>query len=344
MNMSSKILNAALIAIFALLPQGEALAQQPEAYCALRDPDRELRLLVPDYIARTSWVRTIAKSHRKEIEEKVPFDIHFDELGKHTVYKVTSEKGTRLIHVRSEAFHWGLVRIAWAMNSDLEILDYSFQRCRARGAVKDELTSKEVKAFLTNKTAKELKALLTENGMDLREGSSKVSADARGLFLVMVQSAIKTMVVTDVGWRKEVRNEKAQELATLHFGVEASLGPELSPYTQDVESALSKAGLEEAVAFDRTELLRWRVRLADNSASAGVYSTPWSLGGQEARLFWVLDAESRILDVVDSGRMLNAEMAASMSTLIGRTFKGDESCSHASELSALELSILNASD
>ena len=342
--MSFKIRDIVLLAIFAISSQGEALAQQPEAFCALRDPDRELRLLIPDYIDRTSWVRTISKSHRVEIEDGVPFDIHFDELGQHTVYKVTSEKGTRFVHVRSEAFNWGLVRIAWLMNSDLEILDFSFQRCRVRKAVKGELLSKEVKALFANKSMKDLQALLTEDGESLGGGSERVSAEARELFLVLTQSAIKTMVVTDVGWREEVRREKAKELAAAHFGRGASLGRETSPYTQEVERMLSTAGLQESVAFDREKVLRWRVRLGDESALAGVYLTPWSVGGEEAKLFWVLDAEERVLEIVDSGRMLSSAVKASLDGLIGRVFKKDEACSTACELAALELSILNGSD
>ena len=342
--MNFKIRDVVLLAIFALSSQGEALAQQPEAFCALRDPDRELRLLIPDYIDRTSWVRTISKSHRVEIEDGVPFDIHFDELGQHTVYKVTSAKGTRLVHVRSEAFNWGLVRVAWLMNSDLEILDYRFQRCRVRKAVKEELLTKEVKALFANKSMKALQALLTEDGESLRGGSESVSEEAKELFLVLVQSAIKTTVVTDVGWRAEVRKEKAKELAAAHFGRGASLWRETSPYTQEVKRMLSTAGLQESVAFDREKVLRWRVRLGDESTLAGVYFTPWSAGGDEARLFWVLDAEERVLEVVDSGQMLSLAAKASLDGLIGRAFKGDETCNTACELAALELSILNGSN
>ena len=82
----------------------ELAAQRSEAFCALRDPDREIRLLSPEYERHISLVRTITRASRAKLLDEVPFPIHFDELGQHTLYVVLSNKREVLgyVHVRSE--------------------------------------------------------------------------------------------------------------------------------------------------------------------------------------------------------------------------------------------------
>ena len=181
MNMYSKLQRWSLAALVPCLLAGELAAQRSEAFCALRDPDREIRLLAPAYEKHVSLVRTISKDARSQILEEVPFAIHFDELGQHTLYVVLGEKREVLgyVHVRSESFSWGLVRIAWMMNTNLDITGYRFQRCRSRHRA--ELESEQTANQLIGKSPKALIAMLTPDGSALRPGAVDVSEGANEL-------------------------------------------------------------------------------------------------------------------------------------------------------------------
>ena len=85
----------------------EATSQSFEAFCALRDPGREIRLLAPDYESFRSLVRTITTESRAKILKEVPFSMHFDELGQHTLYEVNGEVNgeKEFIGRQVECFH-----------------------------------------------------------------------------------------------------------------------------------------------------------------------------------------------------------------------------------------------
>lgn len=59
-----------------------------------------------------------------------------------------------------------------------------------------------------------------------------------------------------------------------------------------------------------------------------------------AKLWWVLSAEGEILAVEDPERSLEPSSMQRFKGLIGRTFKSSDQCSSASELAALEVSLL----
>ena len=121
-----------------------------QAYCALRDPVRQVYEMYPGAKSYRSIVRTVAQKHRSIIADQLPFTMHFTELGRHTVYvALDGAKPIGLVHVRSERGQWGLVEVAWATDLDMHIVDFRFQRCRER-AVK-LLDTEEFRAQLIGK-------------------------------------------------------------------------------------------------------------------------------------------------------------------------------------------------
>ncbi len=99
-----------------------------QAYCALRDPVRVLYEAYPDADGHRSIIRTVTIEDRAAISQVLPFTIHFDELGRHTLY-VTVQEGLPLgiLHVRSERGRYGLSEIAWTLNPDGQITNVAFQ-------------------------------------------------------------------------------------------------------------------------------------------------------------------------------------------------------------------------
>ena len=330
----------------------EAASQSFEAFCALRDPVREIRLLAPDYEPGRSWVRTITTESRAKILKEGPFSMHFDELGQHTLYVVFAEKNKEVIgyvHARSESFKWGLVRIAWMMNTDLEITNYRFQRCRSPW--KSELASSAVSERIIGKTIRELTGMLSQDGSRLRPGDASVSEGARELMAVLVKSAIKTKVVTEIVWPRDVGKYKAISLThELFDGVGPITDAELDRYEERVlydervQAALAQHGLAEPIGFNRSQVFRRRVLDQAGVLTGSVFRTYWSAGDEHAKLCWVLTADHRILAVEDTQRSLESSTSNLFQKLVGRQFGGEEECKTACELAALEITLLNTQD
>ena len=91
------------------------------AYCSLRDPVAQIAQLYPGKTNQLSIVKTVDDKVRAEVQVALPRnDLHFSELGQHTLYIVMEGKTSLgYVHVRSEQSEWGLVEIAWAINKDL---------------------------------------------------------------------------------------------------------------------------------------------------------------------------------------------------------------------------------
>ena len=197
-----------------------------QAYCALRNPQSKIMQLYPLCETYNTTIGTIDERTRLEIAKKIPFPIHFYEIGKHNLYTIkNNETVLGLVHSRSEKSPWGLVEIIWSLNLDLSIKDFSFQRCRT--ASKDLLLSKEFKAQIINKTFYELKNLIDEKGR--LNKSLKVPKGADQLCQILLQSALKTMLITDLAWQDKLislrmNSIKFKGLSNLSLAIDGKKG------------------------------------------------------------------------------------------------------------------------
>ena len=73
-----------LLLLLAVLLVADDLNAQ--AFCALRDPQRQINVLFPEATSFRSIVRTVDEAARSEVAERLPFSLHFNELGRHTLY------------------------------------------------------------------------------------------------------------------------------------------------------------------------------------------------------------------------------------------------------------------
>jgi len=341
-KMKLKVLGPLLSTLFLCSTGGDAAAQNFEAFCALRDPEREIRLLAPGYESFRSLVRTITTDSREKILDEVPFSMHFDELGQHTLYVVRSEEDFHgYVHVRSESFKWGLVRIAWLMNADLEITGYRFQRCRS--SWRSELESPAVSELIVHKTMADLRGMLSQDGSLVERAGSPVPEAARDLMTVLVQSAIKTRVVTGIVWAQEVGSIKAASMSRAFFGDAAQVNQQVGLYDEATMAKLSGRGLADPIGFDRSRVYSWQVNVTQD-VIGGVYFTPWAAGDEHAMLWWVFAVDGRILSVEDSQGSLEPQTSELFQKLIGRKFGEKSKCKTACELAALEVTLLYTKD
>ena len=208
------------------------------------------------------------------------------------------------MHVRSESFKWGLVRGAWLMDTDLEITGYRFQRCRSPW--RNELESPAVSKWIIGKTIGELTRMLSPDGSRLRTTDAPVSEGARELMGMLIQSAIKTRVVTGIVWAREVGSIKAASLTREFFDGGGRVSQHLELYDERAQAALAQRGLAESIGFDRSRVFRWRVVDQAGVLIGSVFCAPWSAGDERAKLWWVLTADNRILAVEDAQRSLKS--------------------------------------
>jgi hypothetical protein len=61
------------------------------AYCSLRDPLVAIQTLYPDATQHRSIVRPVDEKVRTIVAERLPFTLHFNEIGKHTLYLVMND-------------------------------------------------------------------------------------------------------------------------------------------------------------------------------------------------------------------------------------------------------------
>jgi hypothetical protein len=183
-------------------PQASAVA-----YCALRDPAAAIQQLFPGRTTYRTFVETIGRNIRPTLATKLPFDIHFDEFGRHSFYAIfRDERPEGFVQARSELGQWGLAEIVWALDLDLKILDFVFQRNRDPAARYVE--SSDFKDILRGRGVDELAALLAqvELGQPAELG---LPEKAVPLARTVIESAMKVIVVTGTVWEEDIKRVRA---------------------------------------------------------------------------------------------------------------------------------------
>ncbi|SFC01018.1 hypothetical protein [Pseudoalteromonas denitrificans] len=177
-----------------------------DAYCALRDPVAQIKLLYPQKTNQLSIIKQINEGIRQQLKHALPNnDLHFGELGKHTLYVALQEK-TKLgyIHVRSEQSQWGLVEIIWAIDKEYRIKDFAFQRCRS--PKKKLINNQKFKNMFIGKNLYQLKTYLSDDGFTANQDLLSHAGDAPELANVILRCALKTLLLTELVWKTELEN------------------------------------------------------------------------------------------------------------------------------------------
>jgi hypothetical protein len=169
------------------------------AYCALRDPMLAIQTFYPGFTSYRSYLGVVGPDLRRVLDETLPYQLHFNEFGKHTLYVAyAGEKAIGLVHARSEKGDWGLDEIVWSFNMDLTVRDFRFQRSRSRW--KDNLQDEVFKQALRGKGIEGLLQFLDADGSKFSKQISGLPPEAEKLAATVVRSALNTIVVTEYVW------------------------------------------------------------------------------------------------------------------------------------------------
>jgi len=179
-----------------------------DAYCSLRDPVAQIQQLYPQKTNQLSIVKTVDDQTRQQVKFALPSnDLHFSELGRHTLYVAMKDKqALGYVHVRSEQSKWGLVEIIWALDKNLKIKNFAFQRCRSpkRNVIDNEI----FKNVFIGKNYDELKTLLSTDGITANKLLLEKAKGAPELASVVLRCALKTLLITDILWGDELEKFK----------------------------------------------------------------------------------------------------------------------------------------
>ncbi|MDG0979302.1 MAG: hypothetical protein P8O79_06200 [Halieaceae bacterium] len=173
-----------------------------QAFCELRNPNEVIGQLVPKSVTFESEVLTIDEQTRRAIVDSIGVDMHHQELGYHTLYRVWDDNQSSLgmVHVRPEATPFGLMEIAWMIDTRGRVVDFTLQRCRSR--VCSDMDDPRVHAVFYRRDLMSLMELFhsENNAVDkMWLQQLGLSGDQTVLFTAITKSAIKTLAVLDYG-------------------------------------------------------------------------------------------------------------------------------------------------
>lgn len=264
----------------------------------LRDPASTVFAAFPEASSFRAIVRDVDQEAREFVEERLPFKVHFNELGPHAVYVAfRGRKPLGMLYLRTEEGEWGLTEIGWSLTLDLRVIDFGFQRGRSRH--RSTLPDSPFARCLAGKDYADLEELLAELEAGSREGIPEGAAELAG---TVVRSGMKTLLVIDAVWREELA--KLQDLA---------MGFDAFPGAERFRRQVLRFDEKEAGALAAVHVMRAHGK---GGAPLGLVARTEVRGDRGTATWrWLLTRENRILRVVaDDG---DAQLGAKRSQLEG---------------------------
>lgn len=296
------------------------------AYCALRDPVNTIYSLFPEADSYRSSVQTVGRAAREAVAERLPLELHFNELGRHTLY-VALQKGQPVgfVHARSEAGRWGITEFAWALELDLRVRTVSIQRSRDPSLRR--LSAPELLSMVGDRT---LDSLIEEHAT---KRSKRNSAQH-----LLLSSAMKTLVITETVWPDELVARMPLAVFSSTLPNIASVDPIESLFDASTIALLSANGLTDSPAFQRDQLSGYSLVSQAGETVALAVESPFDLETPKRSLWWLVSPYGEILNVIDSTSRRQSE---AFKEAVGAAPTGIKNCSSLVDLAALEISLLS---
>ncbi|MEO1036614.1 MAG: hypothetical protein AAFX44_13745 [Pseudomonadota bacterium] len=325
-----------MLAAMLLAPQNGSAA-----FCALRDPVQAINSLYPDSVGYKSIVRSIGADTRAAVDDRLSFTLHFNELGRHTLYVPVddTQRPIGIVHVRSELVGRSLVEITWSMSLDYEIVGMEFQRCRSvacRSAAISQLNE-----LLRGKTLAEIEPLLAKLPATLKQIGVDVDSQEAAMVEASLRSAMKTLAVTEVGWHEDIGDLQSRALVNEYLGLaDPDFELQRIAVTADALLAVGRE-LNGDTIVDRPSI-RAQAVLRDGQEVARVVHARWRDGDDLHRFRWLIGNDGEILGIEPQRPWPASDVESSFEFLIGETYRDKESCGSAAELAAFELTFVTA--
>jgi hypothetical protein len=277
---------AAIIIVFAIGTSNSAFAV---AYCALRDPVAAIHQLFPDSTSFKSNIGTVGPDIREALKDELPFDFHFNEFGRHTLYTVYDRgQPIGLAHARSELGNWGLDEFVWRLDLDLRVRGLYIQRTRDPSA--RLIDTENFRSQLDGLGLDELVAMLQADG-NLRPGALSIDESAIGMARSAIHSAIKTIIVTRQAWARDLKEIRALALAREDLPHAKTVIKIDGLYSPAILDTLTKKYQISEPALDREDAVAYEI-LDANGEEIGIFvSAGVPLPNQQNEFRWVIGAD-----------------------------------------------------
>lgn len=252
--------------------------------------------------------RDVDRQTRTEVEQSLPFRLHFDELGKHTLLVAfRSRRPIGLVYLRSEESEYGLTEVAWAMSLDLRVLGFELPRCRNRH--RRDLENSAFAKELAGRDSSQLVAMF-KSEPPVTSDTTRVPAGAEQLADLVLRSALKALRVAELVWHDDV--EKLQDQA---------MGYDAFPAGERFRRQVVQfhGGPDEPAHLGTVHVVR-AIGRASTSLGSVVRTT---LAEQDAdaaprTLRWVLDDQLRVLSVTPMESWAGASLRMACRELTGQ--------------------------
>lgn len=329
--MLKSLLTLTLLAAFAPLAGAQA-------YCALRDPNKQIYKLFEEATSYRSIVRTIDEGSREGIAKRLPFTLHFNELGRHTLY-VAMKDGESLgvVHVRSEAGKWGLVEVAWAFDMNLRVVDFGFQRCRDRS--KSFFEQPDVRSKFIGAGFNDLRGMIDRPGTSLDPEALPLPSAAESLGMALVRNGLKTIAATESAWGADLRLLRAERIVRwLNPSTIATPSPD-SLYDEFVTDELEREVGLQSTGIDRSQAYAFDLTGAAGHSQGQLFSARWKRDGLDLTLWWSIDKHGAITAIDSQGPWPQQDLRSLFQAQVGKTRQDFEGCASAVDLATMEVLI-----
>ena len=334
----SSALLCVIVAIW--LQSGPAFGQ---AFCALRDPAKMIYEFYPEATSYKSIVRTVDDQVRQTVGSELPFSIHFNELGKHTLYvPIKDSKPLGIVHARSEAGSHGLTEVVWSLTPNLEIKDFAFQRCRSR--TRSAVESEKFKKQIVGKRFNDLRSLLSQDGQSLAPGKLTPEFQSLQIATTVIRSSLKTISVSKSAWQKDLAVLQPLYNANQAFPQAAQIRKIDQPYDDRVVAEFNRRFVTPSgnlgSSINRDGVMALQAVDRAGSKMGFVVKTPWSMGKQSINVWWTVTVGGEIKDVHADGGWPDAMTEQAFRKVVGFNKDKLSECSTAAEIAGAEVLLL----
>jgi len=307
------------------------------AYCALRDPVAAIHELFPGSTSFKSIVGNVGPEIRRVLRDELPFDFHFNEFGRHTLYTIY-DRGTPigLAHARSELGSWGLDEFVWRLDLDLRIRGLYIQR--TRDPVARLLNTEEFRRQLTGLGLPELVALLRPDG-DLKAGVLSVEEPALRLAHSAIHSAIKAIIVTREAWTQDLEQIRALAIARQNLPDAETVTRIDGLYTPAVLDVLRQTYQISDPGLDREGAVAYEIIDAAGEEIGIFFNAAIQLRHEPSEFRWVIGTDGIARSVEGNGESGNDDLVE----LFGDIHRSKEEligCATPGEMAMLEILIV----
>ena len=304
-----------------------------QAYCSLRDPVISINKLFPEADNYQSVVRVVDQAVRAQVSRELPPNtLHFGELGRHTLYIALKDNvPLGFVHSRSEQSQWGLIEVAWALDLSLRVKDFHLQRCRS--AACDELQELPFRQHFFKKSYADMRRMLSADNRSIDDSGLNLPAKSKALASAILICGIKTALVTEFVWGREVAEAQMLARAKQAFNdtVTIELVPDLHSHQGEVQSTDSTP-----IGIDADQVQLARAYDSEGQLLGAVFYAPHEIEGQAYPVWWAVDNRAAIAGVASDSGWPTEKVGRIFGATVGKSFSTSQQCANRVELMALQ--------